>query len=108
MYHSSNVFGYSIKIGVLNVSIRLANGNSITIWEKNGNQGPDWKFQELDIMLKPPLSSINFEGYLDGVNYGDISIDEISIIKGKCKEGIRLKKNTLKKLEILLISNLKN
>lgn len=87
MYQSSNIFGYSIKIGTLSVSVRLANGNSTTIWKKNGNQGYDWKFQELDLVLKPPLSSINFEGYLDGVNYGDICIDEISISKGKCKEG---------------------
>ncbi|RNA22036.1 Poly-cysteine and histidine-tailed, partial [Brachionus plicatilis] len=86
MYQSSNNYGYSIKIGTLNVSLRLMDGGSITIWKKEGNQGQDWKLEELDITLKPPISSINLEGYLDGVNYGDLCIDDIVLKKGKCKE----------------------
>lgn len=87
MYQSPINYGYSIKIGSLNVSLRLVNGNSVTIWKKNGNQGSDWKYQELDITLEPPVSAINFEAQLDGINYGDLCIDDISLVKGKCSEG---------------------
>ncbi|KAF6039560.1 hypothetical protein EB796_002123 [Bugula neritina] len=92
LYNSDNKacirFHYSMYgdgVGTLAVGLKQEQGPLREVWEKNGNQGPEWKLAEIDVEMGDHFYQIVLRT-VTGPNYkGDIAIDDIKILRNECQ-----------------------
>ncbi|PFX28476.1 Meprin A subunit beta [Stylophora pistillata] len=64
-------------MGKLSVQTKDSNGNYITVWEKSGEQGNEWKNASVEVTVSESYQ-VYFEGVRGGNFRGDIAIDDIA------------------------------
>ncbi|XP_031559294.1 MAM and LDL-receptor class A domain-containing protein 2-like [Actinia tenebrosa] len=70
-------------VGDLNVYI-MTNQTRIKMWSRSGDAGPKWRFGQTTIYNNGSSFKFIYEATAGNGNEGDIAIDDVDLITGKC------------------------
>ncbi|KAL3836125.1 hypothetical protein ACJMK2_021576 [Sinanodonta woodiana] len=79
-YHSLGV-----TAGTLNVYIKVGSARLRLIWTTSGDQGDQWHMARLNISVQNDYLLV-MEAVRGSGQFGDIAIDDVRIIKGRCSD----------------------
>ena len=78
---------FGSTVGSLNMYVDKFVGDSFNrtkMWEKDGTQGNQWNEQKITLMSSDPWK-VTFEGIVGKMFYGDIALDDLSMVEGPCE-----------------------
>lgn len=75
---------YGSSVGSLSVYKKTGNPTGPRIWTLSGDQGDEWLVAQVSVWSPIRPFQISFQGTVGRADKGDIAIDDISIVKGKC------------------------
>nr|XP_032820943.1 MAM domain-containing glycosylphosphatidylinositol anchor protein 2-like isoform X1 [Petromyzon marinus]XP_032820944.1 MAM domain-containing glycosylphosphatidylinositol anchor protein 2-like isoform X1 [Petromyzon marinus]XP_032820945.1 MAM domain-containing glycosylphosphatidylinositol anchor protein 2-like isoform X1 [Petromyzon marinus] len=81
---------YGKHVGALNVYVRAEGVPDSRVWGRSGNQGNAWHHAAVGIV---PLKRFQlvFEGVRGNGEEGDMALDDISVMQGRCERYVNLK-----------------
>jgi hypothetical protein len=74
-----------LEVKIIKKKFKDSTGNVQVLWTKSGNQGNDWNFAQLELILSPPSNMIFFEAEVFDWKFGDIALDDIEYYLGSCQ-----------------------
>lgn len=75
---------YGSSVGSLSVYKKTGNPTGPRIWTLSGDQGDEWLVAQVSVWSPIRPFQISFEGTVGRADKGDIAIDDIRIVNGKC------------------------
>ena len=74
---------YGRSINDLKVYFKHGRQLGAAVWSKHGTQGPTWTQAQVDVTGNSPLNVV-IEASKGSSMFGDIAIDDVSIVDGSC------------------------
>ena len=76
---------YGSNTGSLNVYKKTGSSVGVRIWSESGDQGNEWLIVKVAVWSPLRPFQLSFEGVVgSGGGKGDIAIDDVRLLDGKC------------------------